>query len=62
VINKKKNKILDSIIKDLTSDRLLWNNKLSKINIKDVHKSYYVMGVIGGLIIAIEFLKGRKDV
>lgn len=62
MINKKKNKILDSIIKDLTSDRLLWNNKLSKINIKDVHKSYYVMGVIGGLIIAIEFLKGRKDV
>ena len=62
MINKKKNKILDSIIQDLTSDRLLWNNKLSKISIKDVHKSYYVMGVIGGLIIAIEFLKGRKDV
>lgn len=40
----------------------MWNNKLIKVNISDAHKSYYILGVIGGLIIAIEFLKGRKDV
>lgn len=55
-------KVLSGLLDDLTNARSLWNNKLSKISIKDVHKSYYVMGVIGGLIIAIEFLKGRKDV
>jgi hypothetical protein len=46
----------------LTSERLVWNNKLSKVSISDAHKSYYIMGVIGGLIIAIELLKGRKNV
>ena len=61
-MSRKVDKVLGALVDDLTNARSLWNNKLSKISIKDVHKSYYVMGVIGGLIIAIEFLKGRKDV
>jgi hypothetical protein len=61
-MSRKVEKVLSGLLDDLTNARSLWNNKLSKISIKDVHKSYYVMGVIGGLIIAIEFLKGRKDV
>tara|TARA_R110002167_G_scaffold104976_2_gene270276 strand:+ start:1513 stop:1701 length:189 start_codon:yes stop_codon:yes gene_type:complete len=55
-------KVLGGLLDDLTNARTLWNNKLSKIKIKDVHKSYYIMGVIGGLIIAIELIKGKKDV
>lgn len=55
-------KVLGALVDDLTNARTLWNNKLSKIKIKDVHKSYYIMGVIGGLIIAIELIKGKKDV
>jgi hypothetical protein len=62
VIKKKKEKILDRLIQDLTAERLMWNNKLSKIDIKDAHKSYYTMGVIGGIIIAINLLKRRRDV
>lgn len=62
MINKKRNKVIDGLIQDLTSERLMWNNKLIKVNISDAHKSYYILGVIGGLILAIEFLKGRKDV
>lgn len=62
MINKKRNKIIGGLIQDLTSERLVWNNKLSKIDIEDAHKSYYIMGVIGGIIIAINLLKGRKDV
>jgi hypothetical protein len=62
VINKKRNKVIDGLIQDLTSERLMWNNKLIKVSISDAHKSYYIMGVIGGLIIAIQFLKGRKNV
>lgn len=62
MIKKKKKKTLDGLIQDLTVERLMWNNKLSKIDVKDAHKSYYVMGVIGGIIIAINVLKGRKNV
>lgn len=57
-----KKKILDSLIQDLTVERLMWNNKLSKIDVKDAHKSYYAMGVLGGIIIAINLLKRRRDV
>lgn len=62
MIKKKKKKTLDGLIQDLTVERLMWNNKLSKIDVKDAHKSYYAMGVIGGIIIAINVLKGRKNV
>ena len=55
-------KVLSGLLDDLTNARSLWNNKLSKIKISDVHKSYYIMGVIGGLIIAIDLIKGKKDV
>lgn len=58
----KKNKILDKLIQDLTVERLVWDNKLSSIDIKDAYKSYYTMGVIGGIMIAINLLKGRRDV
>ena len=54
--------MLGALVDDLTRARTLWNNKLSKIKIKDVHKSYYIMGVIGGLIIAIELIKEKRNV
>ena len=62
-MSRKVEKVLSGLLDDLTNARSLWNTKLSKIKIKDVHKSYYIMGVIGGLIIAIELIKERrKDV
>ena len=61
-MRKKVDKVLGGLLDDLTRARSLWNNKLSKIKISDVHKSYYIMGVIGGLIIAIDLIKGKKDV
>lgn len=61
-MSRKVDKMLGSLLDDLTRARTLWNNKLSKIKISDAHKSYYIMGVIGGLIIAIELIKGKKDV
>lgn len=39
---------------------LFWQNKLGRITIDQKHKSYYIMGVLGGLRIAMRLLEKLK--
>lgn len=52
------------IVSDLTEAFDFWQNKFGKITIDQKHKSYYIMGVLGGLRIALDivegYVKGRK--
>jgi hypothetical protein len=45
---------------ELDKEFLFWNNKLSKISIDQKHKSFYVMGVLGGLRVAMRLLERLK--
>ena len=52
------------IVSDLTEAFDFWQNKFGRITIDQKHKSYYIMGVLGGLRIALDivegYVKGRK--
>jgi hypothetical protein len=45
---------------ELDKEFLFWNNKLIKISIDQKHKSFYVMGVLGGLRVAMRLLERLK--
>jgi hypothetical protein len=45
---------------ELDKEFLFWNNKLSKMSIDQKHKSFYVMGVLGGLRVAMRLLERLK--
>lgn len=44
------------IISDLTEASDFWQNKFGKITIDQKYKSYYIMGVLGGIRIALEIV------
>ena len=45
------------IISDLTEAFDFWQNKFGRITIDQRHKGYYIMGVLGGLRIALDIVK-----
>jgi hypothetical protein len=45
------------IISDLTEAMDFWQNKFGRITIDQKHKGYYIMGVLGGLRIALDIVK-----
>ena len=45
------------IISDLTEALDFWQNKFGRITIDQRHKGYYIMGVLGGLRIALDIVK-----
>ena len=53
-LNNKKND--QKIISDLTEALDFWQHKLGKITIDQKHKSYYILGVLGGIRIALEIV------
>ena len=44
------------IISDLTEAMDFWQNKFGKITIDQKYKSYYIMGVLGGIRIALQIV------
>lgn len=44
------------IISDLTEASDFWQNKFGRITIDQRYKSYYIMGVLGGIRIALEIV------
>lgn len=44
------------IVSDLTEAFDFWQNKFGKITIDQKYKSYYIMGVLGGIRIALEIV------
>lgn len=48
------------IISDLTEAMDFWQHKFGKITIDQKYKSYYIMGVLGGIRIALEIVKKYK--
>jgi len=44
------------IISDLTEAMDFWQNKFGRINIDQKYNSYYIMGVLGGIRIALEIV------
>lgn len=44
------------IISDLTEAFDFWQNKFGRITIDQKYKSYYIMGVLGGIRIALEIV------
>ena len=44
------------IVSDLTEAFDFWQNKFGKITIDQRYKSYYIMGVLGGIRIALEIV------
>jgi hypothetical protein len=45
------------IISDLTEAMNFWQNKFGRITIDQKYKSYYIMGVLGGIRIALDIVK-----
>jgi hypothetical protein len=45
------------IISDLTEAMDFWQNKFGRITIDQKYKSYYIMGVLGGIRIALDIVK-----
>jgi len=45
------------IISDLTEAFDFWQNRFGRITIDQKHKGYYIMGVLGGLRIALNIVK-----
>jgi len=52
--NNKRND--QKIISDLTEAMDFWQNKFGRITIDQKYKSYYIMGVLGGIRIALEIV------
>lgn len=44
------------IVSDLTEAFDFWQNKFGRITIDQRYKSYYIMGVLGGIRIALEIV------
>jgi hypothetical protein len=44
------------IISDLTEAFDFWQNKFGRITIDQKYKSYYIMGVLGGIRIALQIV------
>ena len=44
------------IISDLTEAFDFWHNKFGRITLDQQNKSYYIMGVLGGIRIAIDIV------
>lgn len=44
------------IVSDLTEAFDFWQNKFGRITIDQKHKGYYIMGVLGGIRIALEIV------
>ena len=48
------------IVSDLTEAFDFWQNKFGRITIDQRHKGYYIMGVLGGLRIALDIVQSHK--
>lgn len=44
------------IVSDLTEAFDFWQNKFGRITIDQKYKSYYIMGVLGGIRIALQIV------
>ena len=55
-----KKQLIKELQFELDKEFLFWNNKLIKISIDQKHKSFYVMGVLGGLRVAMRVLERLK--
>lgn len=55
-----KKQLIKELQFELDKEFLFWNNKLIKISIDQKHKSFYVMGVLGGLRVAMRLLERLK--
>ena len=55
-----KKQLIKELQFELDKEFLFWNNKLIKISIDQKHKSFYVMGVLGGLRVAMRILERLK--
>lgn len=49
------------LVADLTAEISLWNNKLKETDIKHKYQSYYIMGVIGGLRLALRRIERDNE-
>lgn len=58
---KRKKDVSNLIISDLTEAVEFWQNKFGKISIDQKYKSYYIMGVLGGIRIALDIVKNRRE-
>ena len=49
------------LVVDLTAEISLWNNKLKETDIKHKYQSYYIMGVVGGLRLALRRIERDNE-
>lgn len=55
-----KKQVMSELQSEFDKEFLFWQNKLGRITIDQKHKSYYIMGVLGGLRIAMRLLEKLK--
>lgn len=49
----------EDIVKDIMRNHAKWSDKLVALDIKDNANAYYIMGVIGGLLLARRIVRGE---
>jgi len=48
------------IIDDIMKQHVKWSDKLTSLDIKDNANAFYIMGVIGGLLLARRIVRGEE--
>jgi len=49
----------EDIVRDIMRNHAKWSDKLVALDIKDSANAYYIMGVIGGLLLARRIVRGE---
>jgi len=60
LFKKIKVKSNQDIVDDIMKEHVKWSDKLTSLDIKDNANAYYIMGVIGGLLLARRIVKGEE--
>ena len=53
-------KSTDSIVGDLNKEIEKYGDKLAKIPLEDNVKSFYILGILSGLRLALDIIRGKK--
>lgn len=60
LFKKDKPRTNEDIIEEIMKHHARWSDKMIALDIKDNANAYYIMGVIGGLLLARRIVKGEK--